>query len=147
MEKNKGGRPSKYTPEVVEEIIKNLELGLNQDDSAKLAGVDDSTFMAWKHKYPELIDQLKEAMLRRKKRNLAIITKASITKWQAAAWDLERRWRAEFASWYHVEHTGQGGGPFQVTHTAIDLSRIDDNTIKDLARIPHSKTNGTNPSE
>lgn len=122
--------PMKYSKEIVKRILDNIKIGLNQDDSAAEAGLSETQFYEWKKSKPEFAKALKDAHLSRKKRNLAIISKAAITKWQAAAWDLERRYREEFASWFHHEHSGPKGGPIPIV--GADLSKM---TFKEIEAL------------
>ena len=42
-----GGRPSKLTPKVLEDIVKWLKLGYYQEEAAVMAGISKSTFYGW----------------------------------------------------------------------------------------------------
>ena len=42
-----GGRPSKLTPKVLDDIVKWLKLGYYQEDAAVMAGISKSTFYGW----------------------------------------------------------------------------------------------------
>jgi transposase len=45
--RNKGGRPSKYTPQVALAIVADIAHGMPRDKAAKSAGVGASTFYRW----------------------------------------------------------------------------------------------------
>jgi hypothetical protein len=42
------GHPSKQTPEVVSKLARAISLGLNDEESASLAGISDLTLTKWK---------------------------------------------------------------------------------------------------
>lgn len=47
MAKGKGGRPSKFSPEVQEKIVSALTRGAYIETACTLAGVDKKTFYNW----------------------------------------------------------------------------------------------------
>lgn len=87
----------KYCPEIVSEIAQYLQNGSNRTDAAVLAGINFDTFNEWRKEHPEFSDAIKKAEATCKNRNIAIVQKAAITTWQAAAWWLERKHPEEFA--------------------------------------------------
>jgi hypothetical protein len=58
--KSKGGRPSSFRHEYIEQAYKFALLGADDARMAKLFGVSTVTFNAWKTKYPEFFNALKE---------------------------------------------------------------------------------------
>jgi hypothetical protein len=60
-EKDKGGRPTLYTPETVDRLLAGLADGLNKEQSCKAAGIGVSTLSDWLERHPELEPQLAEA--------------------------------------------------------------------------------------
>jgi len=103
---------SKYCPEIVEEITNNLRLGLGRVDCVDLSGICYDTFLEWIAKYPEFAEAIKKAEKQCKQRCLAIIQKAAIETWQAAAWLLERKYKDEFS--LRQENTGANGEPMKI---------------------------------
>lgn len=87
----------KYSPEIRAEICRYLEQGMTQTDAATLCDISDETFHQWKNHRPDFAEALKKAAMKCKQRNVAIIQKAAITTWTAAAWWLERKMSEEFA--------------------------------------------------
>jgi hypothetical protein len=45
-----GGRPTKLTPKVIEDIVKWLKLGFYQEEAAIMAGISKTTFYDWMSK-------------------------------------------------------------------------------------------------
>ena len=86
----------KYSPEIITEICRYLEQGMSQKDAAILSDINADTFYEWMKK-PDFSDNIKKAEMKCKQRNVAIIQKAAINTWQAAAWWLERKLSDEFA--------------------------------------------------
>lgn len=59
-EPNRGGRPSKFKAEYVEQAyIACARMGATDIDLAKLFAVDEKTINTWKHKHPEFLQSLK----------------------------------------------------------------------------------------
>lgn len=99
---------AKYSPKLVDEIVKYMEEGLTNKDAIQLVGISEESFYKWqrptviidgkdvknKDYKPELVESIKKAELKRKK---ALINKIITEKsWQAAAWYLERVFPDEF---------------------------------------------------
>ena len=112
------GRPTKYTPETVEAILSALRKGDGPTHAAKLAGINYSTLREWatdpaKSDFSEAIKKA-QAIGDQANRDecLNTIRKAAAgykigdeivrPTWQAAAWYLERRHRAEFGRFEQV---------------------------------------------
>jgi hypothetical protein len=63
--KHPGGRPSKRTPEITEQICEAISYGLTDEEVAAKVGIDDSTLTCWK-KIPEFSGAIKKAVATRK---------------------------------------------------------------------------------
>ncbi len=92
---------SKYNPELVDELCKYIENGASNKDAAALCDIHQATFYDWQDEksqqyHPELSERLKKAETVCKMRCIALIQKAAITTWQAAAWWMERKYPSEF---------------------------------------------------
>ena len=93
-----GGRPSKLTPKVLDDIVKWLKLGYYQEDAAVMAGISKSTFYSWLKRaedddgrYLEFSDAVKKARAESEGAHIMNIRKAADNGvWQASAWFLER---------------------------------------------------------
>lgn len=91
------GRKSKYTPEVVKELVKIIAGGHSHKTACGFVGINRDTFYQWMKKYSDFSDTIKKAENQAKIGLLEKIKKAGDDHWQAAAWILERRWPDEFA--------------------------------------------------
>lgn len=87
----------KYGSEIIVSIATYLRNGNNRTDATTLADISYETFCVWMRERPEFAEAVKKAEAECKGRNIAIIQKAALTSWQAAAWWLERKHSAEFA--------------------------------------------------
>lgn len=93
-----GGRPSKFTQETVDAVVKWLKLGYYQEDAAIMAGISKSTFYGWLKKadegderFLEFSDAVKKARAESEGAHIMNIRKAADNGvWQASAWFLER---------------------------------------------------------
>ncbi len=133
-EKNKGGRPSKLTPDVVdifEEVVnanilcctdEELFLLLN-DELEEADRVSYRTFQRWKAGEDKENDELfnrfcrliKKALIK-EKRNLLDHLKTEEKQWQKWAWIIERKfdeWNIKQKIEGKQELTGKDGGPIQ----------------------------------
>ena len=106
------GRPTKYNEEVVQRITQALRSGNTRRASCGYAGISEDTFAVWMKNNADFSDAIKKAECDAEVRNVAIIQKAADTTWQAAAWWLERKHKAEWSS--RVEQTGADGSPVKV---------------------------------
>ena len=106
------GRPTKYNKEVVQRITQALRAGNTRRASCAYAGISEDTLAVWLKDIPEFSDAIKKAEGDAEVRNVAIIQKAADTTWQAAAWWLERKHKAEWSS--RVEQTGADGQAVKV---------------------------------
>jgi hypothetical protein len=93
------GRPTVLTPDVQRRICDAIAAGNTRHDAAEYAGVGASTVRTWlakgrrqhRGKFRAFLTAVKKAEADAVVRNVAIIQKAGTTKWQAAAWWLERK--------------------------------------------------------
>lgn len=115
--KTSRGRPTKLTPGVQQEICAAIAAGNYIEPSAMRAGIDKTTLYNWLRKagkevervakgeakgrnvrvaakmqpYVDFLHAVKKAEAEAEARDVAIISKAALTQWQAAAWRLERK--------------------------------------------------------
>lgn len=95
------GRPTKFTPEVLNRLYSAIRLGHTYKHACMYAGIDWSTFHAWRSgQFPkgvtddqkqEFYDNLARAEGESVNTKLATIAMHSKDDWKAAAWMLERR--------------------------------------------------------
>jgi hypothetical protein len=85
-DKDKGGRPSKYTPETLERLIGAINDGLSLKQSCLAAGISEATLGRWREEHPELEPQLTEAREVCRQKALANIRAAgNAGDWRASA--------------------------------------------------------------
>lgn len=97
---NDRGRPTALTPEVHEKIVMAIRAGNYVETAAGLAGIHKDSFYAWlkmanKERdgiYRRFSDDISKAIAEAEARDVALIARASLEQWQAAAWRLERRY-------------------------------------------------------
>jgi len=106
------GRPTKYSPEVVKRITDALRGGNTRRAACAAGGIDQTTFGTWLKENSDFSHEVEKAEGEAELRNLAVIQDATKTTWQAAAWWLERKHKAEWSS--RVEQTGADGSPVKV---------------------------------
>lgn len=91
---NTTGHPSRYTPELAQEIADDIALGLNEHEACDRQYLKHATFLSWKNKHPELSDMIAKA---RADKMRARIIKADEGKSGDACWLLERVYGPRFA--------------------------------------------------
>ena len=89
-----GGRPTKRTAKMTEQICEGISYGLTDEEVAALVGIDDSTLTRWK-KEPEFSGAIKKAVATRKLGRLKRIEKGE-PGWQGTAWAMERQYPEQF---------------------------------------------------
>jgi hypothetical protein len=86
----KVGRPTKFTPERQEQILRGIRAGNYVETAALAAGIGTSTFYEWVERFPDFAEAVQKARAEAETRYVAVIENAATTSWQAAAWWLER---------------------------------------------------------
>jgi transposase-like protein len=95
-------RPTKFTPQTIERLLKSLRLGATHKIACEAAGISDGIFYRWMRQGNEangnpekvkFVKLVKAATASHAEQCLAVILKAATQekRWQAAAWLLERR--------------------------------------------------------
>ena len=109
-------RPSKFTPEVTETIIKALQIGATYKDAAEAAGVDYDTYNEWikagkaakSGKFFEFSELVKRTEAQARLNYLSTIAQAAAKgDWKAAEAFLKRRDRANWGDVVDVTSGGQ----------------------------------------
>lgn len=118
------------------EFLKNLRLGLTQEDSCILSRISDSTVRRMVEISEAFRGARDEAMLHGKQQSLRVIHRAQISDWKAGGWYLERKYAKEFGSKNHLELTGEDGKPIKTQDV-----NFGDMTAKDLMKISELLTN------
>ncbi len=120
------GRPSKFTPEVIAELERNISDGLPYEVACKLSGIAYSTYRNWviaaegKDADPDLLDfleRVRRAETRAEATLIARWLKKTDDDWRACRDYLARRWPERWASRDRMGVTGPQGGeiPHKVT--------------------------------
>jgi hypothetical protein len=91
---NKGGRPSKATPQVIAQIAACLANGLNDREASLVVDIEPHTLVRWK-KNPEFCAQIEKAVFTRMKKRVDKIENGG-QGWQGTAWVLERLYKDRF---------------------------------------------------
>ena len=118
-----GGRPSKYTAEVVRVICEAVENGTPFRFAAALGGVSASTFYDWQRRFQEFSDAIQGALARGVEARLKLIRAAADNgDVRAAQWWLEHVLAEDFAK-SRVEHGGEVG---------VTVTKMDDEVLQRL---------------
>lgn len=161
-------RPTKFTPEIQEEIIKVIRAGNYIETASAYVGLDKSTLYDWlkrgrrerervsknpkarikksEKNFVEFSNAVEKALAYAEIRDVAIIGKAAEENWQAAAWRLERKFHDRWGrkDKQTLEHSGKDGGPVETSHTEkIDLSNLTDEELANLENIVGKTTDST----
>jgi transposase len=135
MSGHTGRIPKLLNAEIQQTIIDAILGGNYLETAAAYAGVSRSTLFDWLAKgrevqeqldkglevtvpngqiYSDFLDSTREAQARSEVRTVAIIQKAGLTNWQAAAWHLERSRPRHWGKLDRQEISGPEGGAVQV---------------------------------
>jgi hypothetical protein len=106
------GRPTKYTEQTVAKLLEALRGGNTRRASCAVADISQDSLALWLRTYPEFAEAVEKAEGKAEASMVTVIKNAADTTWQAAAWWLERKHKAEWSS--RVEQTGADGSPVKV---------------------------------
>lgn len=130
----------KLTPEAHKTICQALASGVYRKDAAQYAGIGVSTFYRWMEtgeadteagvESPQatLWKGVIEAEAKAKTRLSALIVKAAVEDWRAAAWILERKHPDEYGRRDRVEITNP-------PPPTMDMTVLDDDDLDELERL------------
>jgi hypothetical protein len=79
-----------------DEICRLIATGMPVSHAAAMAGIGQSTLHEWRNRFPEFAEAILAAEAKHVKKQLTRIDRASAKTWQAAAWQLERRYPQHF---------------------------------------------------
>ena len=125
----------KLTPELSKEICGYIAQGLTKKTAIDACGICESTFYAWirqgeadlaagkKNRFTQFLQSIKKAETKDKLSRLKVIRDAAADgTWQAAAWELERRYRDEYGrAAMDINLGGQPGGEPVRTESAVQI--------------------------
>ncbi len=135
MPQDKGGRPTKLTPETERAILKALSVGLYVETACDLAGVSRECFYNWikegeahqTGKHRRFSDNVKKAQAQAEGRLIGHLLQDD--SWQSKAWILERKFRKRWGRNLAVENDG-------------NLARDTADIINNMDRVEDGGTNG-----
>lgn len=93
-------RQTKLTPEVTERIVSAIRVGVPHVTAAAAAGINPSTLRLWlangakgkSQRYIDFAAAVRAAEAEAEARMVALVAKAGLSDWKAAAWMLARRY-------------------------------------------------------
>ena len=98
MSKNPVGRPrTTMTEEVIETILRHVELGIWPERAARMAGIDAAAMRKHKERNPDFVTDLEKAEARAEASLHGRMLRAMDDNWTAVAWMLERRFPGRYA--------------------------------------------------
>lgn len=91
------GAPQKLTIEIQDAVVQSIRAGNYLKVACAAAGIGVSTLNQWRRderkQFAAFAAAVDEAIAYAEQRNVALIQRAAVTTWQAAAWYLERKHR------------------------------------------------------
>lgn len=149
----------KLTEDLVKEMCRNKSAGLTNKSVCHSVGICEATFYDYYKKgeeallkgkdniYSEFLKSYQKAEVGHKLKRLQQIQAAAVEgNWQAAAWELERCYPAEYGR-RAVEVIGKDGGAIQAEvevkgKVEIDLGKLSDKELESLGEIADKITDG-----
>jgi len=108
--KNKGGRPTVFTPEVLQKLEQAFSIGCSDTEATLFADISMASLYEFQNKYPEFAERkrkLKESLVLRSRFNVARAINDQVNPdLDLSKWYLERRKKEEFSIKQETEHTG-----------------------------------------
>ena len=83
--KNKGGKPSSFTPKKAELLIRALRAGLTTKQAAQACGISRTTLATWREKYPDFESRVEAAREQARQNALEGTENAGKQDWKALA--------------------------------------------------------------
>jgi hypothetical protein len=123
----------KYTPDNVNKILEQLQIGMTREDTIVLVGISRETFYVWMREKPDFSDKVLHAEMVCKQRAVVRIQQHGRRDWRAAAWWLERKFKSEFAEQQTHKMVGPDGGPLLVSR-GPELKDVDEKTMVDFIK-------------
>lgn len=102
------GKPYKLTPEVTQKVMEALRGGNTRMAAAEYAGISYDSFARYFDADVTFGDSVKQAEAECEVRCVALVQKAAVTTWQAAAWWLERRRKEVYGRFLNVDLSNLG---------------------------------------
>jgi hypothetical protein len=120
---NKGGRPTLYTPEVVDRLLGALADGLTIKQACTASGISESTLSDWRERYPDLNPRLEQAREQSRQKALAGIKAAGV----AGDW---RAWAAYLTYSFQSDYRKDASVNVSATATAQQVGVVCDEATR-----------------
>ena len=140
---NPGGRPSKLTDEVSNNLCRLIQKGMSYQHACDGTGIGYATFQSWKRKaqnanytkppskykkeetkFVKYLSDIKVAESRGIEKNLdRILVAADVGAWQAGAWILERRHPDTYAKLEKIDQKTEHSGGVAIQLNMKDCSK------------------------
>jgi hypothetical protein len=108
--KNKGGRPTIFTPETIQKLEQAFSIGCTDTEATLFANISMAALYDFQNKYPEFVERkrkLKESLTLRSRLNVAQAINAQTNPdIDLSKWYLERKRKEEFSLRQETEHSG-----------------------------------------
>lgn len=108
---------TKYTPEIEDEIVASLKIGLTDTDAALASGISWDTFNRWQKRHARFADRVTRAKAERTRTWLALLRKNAETGDTRAIEALLDRCAPDYRKTtdMNLRHSGADGGPLTVS--------------------------------
>lgn len=142
--KRREGRPSKFSPETVEPLLRALRGGVFMKAAVAFSGISPDTLYAWLKKgrratsgeFHQFVLDVDRAIAESEVRPTLFINQAGQTDWRAAAWALERRHAQRWGRRDRVTVDGKGpGGAIQHRVETLKIEVVPSNVVDAEGRV------------
>ena len=139
---NKGGRPSKLTPEITKRICDLVRAGNYLEVAAAVCGINKDTLFEWLKRgarssrgpYKRFSDSVDIALAEAEINDVNALDKAANADWRVPAWRLERKHPTRWGRMDRQEISGPGGGPVLTESKATVSLGIPMETLNEIAK-------------
>jgi hypothetical protein len=132
------------TPEVHQEIVRTIELGMPRELAAEAAGIHRATLFRWlargdgddaPERFRALAADVQSASARGAVRSLLEIHRDQSGGWQRHKWLLATRFPEHFSERGQLELSGPDGGPVPIDVAGLDPRKLSDAELDELRRL------------
>jgi homogentisate 1,2-dioxygenase len=135
-------RPHKITPDIEKKLLQLIQAGVAKHRAAQACGIAESTLYLLQKNNESFRSAIEKAYAECVASKVLTIARAEKDgSWQAAAWWLERRERADYARVDRHEHSGKDGAPIE-QNLNWKLDELPKHDLRELYRIQLAATNG-----
>jgi len=129
---NKGGRPTKYTPDLGEKILEHMGRGLSLTAAAALCDIHRERVYEWEKKHEDFGELV--ALARAKRQAFLedqLTTSTMGPRVTAMIFALKNAAPADWLEKTHTEVTGKDGGPIE-SKQSLDITGLSDAVLEEL---------------